>query len=254
MGRTRGERSKEVPQPSLAGRRPSARHSGQLSGRVHCLARPGVVQSLSALEPPPGVFFADGWNPRKRVLQHGQRSERAAYRPPIPFLCGLVPCKWRRAQEGSANDAGNVYRGGFDLPRKRGRQRERRKGCRQAGRTPILPRERDSESRAPMKMTIERPNLSIPQSLNQESLNQRITQSINQPIKLGIYRANDFHISPVAGRMAEQPHTQTTKGRRFHHLRLRHTPETSSRVGPQNHRRQHTIVEIFSRKVYHTGE
>ena len=62
----------------------------------------------------------------------------------------------------------------------------------------------------------------ISQSFNQESLNQRIAQSTNQPIKKAsapcsakILHAMVFRASPVAGRMAEQPHTQTKRGGGF---------------------------------------
>jgi hypothetical protein len=55
---------------------------------------------------------------------------------------------------------------------------------------------------------IERPNLSILQSLNQESFNQRITQSTNQPIKQASVRGGhdsrkSVQVSPVAGRRSE---------------------------------------------------
>lgn len=81
-----------------------------------------------------------------------------------------------------------------------------------------------------MKSGIKQPqsfNLSILQSLNQESLNQRITQSTNQPIKKasarnGQNQRKDFQVSPVAGRRSEQPKNSNHKGRGPNRLRLRH--------------------------------
>jgi hypothetical protein len=81
--------------------------------------------------------------------------------------------------------------------------------------------------RANQPIKIARPNLSIFQSFNQESLNQRITQSTNQPIKKASARGGQnsrqcFQVSPVAGRRSEQPKNSNHKGRGFNHLRLRH--------------------------------
>jgi hypothetical protein len=75
-----------------------------------------------------------------------------------------------------------------------------------------------------MKLTIERP---IFQSFNQESLNQRITQSTNQPIKVasaheGQNSRERFQVSPVAGRRSEQPKNSNLKGWRSNRLHLRH--------------------------------
>jgi hypothetical protein len=60
-------------------------------------------------------------------------------------------------------------------------------------------------------------NLLNSQSFNQESVNQRITQSTNQPIKKasatsGKKSGKEIQVSPIAGRMAEKPKTQTTRG------------------------------------------
>jgi hypothetical protein len=81
-----------------------------------------------------------------------------------------------------------------------------------------------------MKRKIERPQsftLLISQSFNQESLNQRITQSTNQPIKKASARSDknsrgSFQVSPVAGRLAEKPKNSNHKGRGPKRLRLRH--------------------------------
>jgi hypothetical protein len=66
-------------------------------------------------------------------------------------------------------------------------------------------------------MTTERPNLSILQSLNQESFNQRITQSTNQPIKKASARRSNensresLQVSPQPGE-GRATQTQTTRG------------------------------------------
>jgi len=74
--------------------------------------------------------------------------------------------------------------------------------------------------RANQAIKIERPNLSILQSLNQESFNQRITQATNQPIKKASARCGQFlrktsQVSPLAGRRSEQPKNSNLKGRGF---------------------------------------
>ena len=72
--------------------------------------------------------------------------------------------------------------------------------------------------RATQTNKIERPNLSILQSLNQESFNQRITQATNQPIKKASAqrsesdRAKAFKFRLLPGEGQSNPKTQTRRG------------------------------------------
>lgn len=218
---TYGERNKRQPQPDVAGRRPSSCSSGRLSGRVRWLARPAVVPDLPALESALGVFFDVRRGSCLCVLQYGQRPPKVPYWPPVAFLHGLVPRKRGSAQEGPANGPGSPYRPGAALPGARGRQCE---GCKRRGKTgraALFSRDRDSENRAAMKTKSSR----YPQSPNQESFNhsirnllirespnQLINQSRRHPHRTATKARKRFRISPVAGRMAEQPKTQTTRG------------------------------------------
>lgn len=241
-GRILGKRVQRQHWHNLARRRTSAHCAGRLSGCLHRLAGAGVGQGISALEHPAGVFIVFGRFHRVIVFEYGRRPGRPARRPPVEILCALVPGERRNAQERSANGLGDVHRVGAGLSGAGRRCAERWQRRIEAGRAGLQPRGRNPESRTPLNrkcrigqspvqpiefLAPESFNPLISESVNQESWNQRITQSTNQPIKVGIPATcpkigHAISSPPKAGRRVEQPETQTPKGRRSKLLRFRH--------------------------------
>ncbi len=169
--------------PNLGGCRTSTHRSGRLLGGVHWMAGSQLGAFLSPLESPARVSAFGRKCVRLCLLQYGCGRVGTARTPPLSILCRLVPSKRRNAQKGPTDDSGDVQRTGVAISGARGGRDQGRKGQSEAGCADLLSRDRNPESRAEVKITIEQPNPLIFQSFNQESMNQRITQSTNQLIK-----------------------------------------------------------------------